>query len=928
MGAGLLEREREVEVLAAAIERAAAGTAGVLLIEGAAGIGKTQIVTEARRLAAEAGVRVFAARGGELEREFPFGVVRQLYEPALANSAGKRLLSGAAAPARTVFETLEEPSDPAGDASFAVLHGLYWLTVNLAADGPLLLVVDDLHWCDRPSLRFLAYLARRLEGLPVLAIASLRPAEPGVDAALLGDIVGDPLTSSVHPRPLSESGVAELVRARLGDGAEDAFAAACHAATGGNPLLLNELLKALATEGVEPTAANRERVAELGPRAASRAVLLRLGRLSPEAVAVGRATAVLGEGADRSVLAALAGLDEPQAARAAAALSRAEILRAEPPLGFVHPLVRDAVYQDVPAGERELMHERAARLLAEAHAPAEQVAAQLLATPSRGDDWVVDRLAEAAREALKKGAADSAVAYLSRGLEEPASPERRPELLLELGHAEVLTSGPAAARHLREAYDALGDPVVRGQTARLLGLALLQTGFREEAAEVTREAAAALPPEQSDLRGALEAFEFGIGLFGVGARETFELARYRKAPVDSPGSMMLAGMEALYWTYADGPAEQCARMALDAFGGGKILDWDNGFLSIAPQMVLAFADREEVLDAWEASLEDAHRRGSLYAISSVHLWHGFNMILRGELAEAEEELAEAWQEFELWGFGSLANVYCSGFLAWVKLERGDLEGARRALDQSSDPGFTADGVRYWLNTKVAVEVAEGRLDEALATAAQLERDYGWVANPAVGGWRASQAEALDRLDRRDEALEVAAEELRRAREWGGPRSVGRALRVLGTIWRQQGIELLEEAVQVLEHSPARLELAKALAALGVALRHARRPADAREPLRRSLELAEVCGASGLVEHVRSELYATGVRPRTTAFSGLDALTASERRVAALAADGQTNRDIAQTLFVTPKTVEVHLSNVYRKLAIRSRRELPSALAAA
>src|SRR5262249_2743536 len=208
-------------------------------------------------------------------------------------------------------------------------------------------------------------------------------------------------------------------------------------------------------------------------------------------------------------------------------------------------------------------------------------------------------------------------------------------------------------------------------------------------------------------------------LFGVGARETFDLARHRDAPVETLGSMMLAGMEALYWTYADGPTERCAQMALDAFGGGKILDWDNGFLSIAPLMVLAFGDREEVLDAWRASLEDAHRRGSLYAISSIHLWHGFNMILRGELAEAEEELAEAWEEFELWGFGSLANVYCSGFLAWARLERGDLDGARSALDQSSDPGFVADGVRYRLNTKIAGEAAEGRVEAALQTSRQL-----------------------------------------------------------------------------------------------------------------------------------------------------------------------------------------------------------------
>jgi DNA-binding CsgD family transcriptional regulator len=151
--------------------------------------------------------------------------------------------------------------------------------------------------------------------------------------------------------------------------------------------------------------------------------------------------------------------------------------------------------------------------------------------------------------------------------------------------------------------------------------------------------------------------------------------------------------------------------------------------------------------------------------------------------------------------------------------------------------------------------------------------------------------------------------------------------VLGTLERDDGLGTLEEAVAVLEESPARLEHAKALAALGTALRHARRPTDAREPLRRALELAAVCGADALVEHARSELHATGARPRSEALSGLGSLTPSERRVANLAAGGQTNRDIAQTLFVTPKTVETHLGSVYRKLGIRSRRELPAAIAA-
>ena len=150
--------------------------------------------------------------------------------------------------------------------------------------------------------------------------------------------------------------------------------------------------------------------------------------------------------------------------------------------------------------------------------------------------------------------------------------------------------------------------------------------------------------------------------------------------------------------------------------------------------------------------------------------------------------------------------------------------------------------------------------------------------------------------------------------------------MLGSILGTDGIEQLEEACSLLEGAPARLEQAKALAALGAATRRARKPTEAREPLRRALELADACGAQPLAAAVRAEIHATGARPRTTALRGVLALTASERRVADLAAEGQTNRDIAQTLYVTPKTVEVHLSNTYRKLGIASRRQLAGALA--
>src|SRR5688500_6508965 len=308
----LLERDRELQSLRAALADAVGGEGRLALVEGPAGIGKSRLLAELRSAAEEEDVRVLAARGSELEREFPFGVVRQLFEPALHDAeASERWLDRAAAPARTIFEAAELGAESTGtDATFAALHGLYWLTANVAADGPVLLSVDDLHWCDRPSLRFLAYLVRRREDMPPLVGTTLRSTDPGTDPALIAEISHDPSARPVSPGPLSAAAVTEMVRARLGEDAHELFCAACARVTGGNPLLLRQLLTSLEADGVKPDAASVDVVADIGPRAVSRTVLLRLARLTDAAVRVARAVAVLGESADLPAVAALAELDE------------------------------------------------------------------------------------------------------------------------------------------------------------------------------------------------------------------------------------------------------------------------------------------------------------------------------------------------------------------------------------------------------------------------------------------------------------------------------------------------------------------------------------------------------------------------------------------------------------------------------------------
>jgi DNA-binding NarL/FixJ family response regulator len=921
----LFDRRREIGELNALVDRAATGEGSLVVVEGPAGIGKSRLLGEARAHAAGS-MRVLSARGSELEGEFPFGVVRQLFDPTLAGPDRAALLSGAAASAAAVFGELDPGAEGAEGASFASLHGLFWLTVALAEESPLLLAVDDLHWCDRPSLMFLTFLARRIEGWPILLLNGLREAEPGTDPALMGELAHDAAAHRLRPGPLSEAAVAALVEERLAAPPAPAFVAACLRSTGGNPLLLTQLVTALDGEGVSPDDDHIAHVAQIGPRAVSSSVLVRLARLADEPRAVARAVAVLGDGAALPAVAALAEIDEARAAAATRELAQAEILRPGPPIGFVHPLVGDAVYHDLSAGERELEHARAATLLREAGAPIDRIAAHLLQTAPRGEAWSAELLREAGRGAMQAAAADSAVAYLRRALEELPVDADRGRLLFELGTAEALTNGAAAQEHLALAREELSDRVERATAAGLLARTVLFRGLPEEAAWIAGEAAAGLPEELADLRMEFESLECMAVFFGAedGGRLA-RLRRHRGQPGPGRGSHMLASVAAWEAVCTDGTAEEGARLALAALDDGRLLAEDPTLIPYAAIVALIVSDRPELVEVWKGALENTHRRGSLLSASSTHLWLGYSHLRRGDLEAAEESLRDADEAFTLWGHDPYATANSRSFMAEVMRERGRLEEAERLLEQVGEVPPSTHATGSWLSVRAGLAIARNRPEEALVAADELAALSEVLPDSSRLWWRSLKAEALDRLGRQEEAIALAREELEITRAFGAPWSLGRTLRVLGSLERDDGLATLREAVAVVEDSTARLEHAKALAALGFALRRARKPTEAREPLRRALELAAACGADGLVEQLRTELRASGSRPRRAALGGVESLTASERRVADLAAAGRSNREIAQELYVTLKTVEVHLSNSYRKLDIRSRRELSRAL---
>ena len=928
----LLERAEELASVDAAIAAAAGDGGRVVVVEGPPGIGKTSVLAEGRARAAASGFRVLQARGSELETAYSFGVVRQLLEAVVAHANAderSRLLQGVAWHAARLVEPGGgfETGQASEDAAFALLNGLYWLTLNLAEAQPLALVVDDLQWADAPSLRWLAYLTRRITDARVCVLAAMRPVEE--EDPLLAELLVDPATTVVRPNALSVPSVAELVRAELGAAAEEPFCLACHRATGGNPLLLRELLRTLASDDVAPAASSVDVVERVAPDAVARSVRLRLSRLPEQARRLAQAIAVLGDGALGIHAAALAGLERREVAPAAATLARVDLLRPEPPFTFVHPLVKNAVYESMRPEERD--HARAAETLAAAGAPAAQVASQLLAAPPESVERAAAILRSAAGAAAAEGGLEGAVRYLRRALEEPLSGGERGEVLLELGGAEASLGAPSVVAHLREAVALLRDPERRAEASLALGHALYWSGDEEQGVEELERALAEQPDLGAGLRHRLEA-ELIVNATRLPSH--YKRARERLARIDvsldeGPGARVLLSGWAYHECAGGGDAERAAATALAALTA--MSDEERARNYTGGCYALLYTDR---LDAGvrllDATLADVRRRGAVFHFSSLSMTRAIFQYARGALAEAEADgraALEALPRRNVWFVPS-----AHGWLAQILVERGATSEAAGLLDavESSVPPDAFSRAPL-LRARTLVEAARGDHQSALAHALELGRQLAAFGhtNPPVSypAWRSLAALAYYALGDRDAALALAREEVELARAWGAPRTLGRALRIRGLIeGGSGGVELIREAVAVLEGSPARLEHAYALADLGAALRRGNRRGEARERLRDALEFAERAGANLLAEYAHQELIATGARPRRLVLTGAAALTPSELRIAAMAAEGLSNREIAQALFVTSRTVEMHLSNAFRKLGVASRTQLPAALA--
>lgn len=946
----LIERDTELEALQTAVR---AGR-GVVVIEAAAGLGKTALLEQGASLAGAAGWTVRRATPGPLEQRLPFGVVRALLEaPAREHP---ELLDGAAC---TAGELLRDGVSPRGDSTLlTIAHSTLWFCSALAAERPLALVVDDAQWADRASLGVLAYLARRIEDLPLALFVGSRTSSDIL--SLLGGARG---ATVLHPQPLSARGAAELVR-RIAPETSGTVCRDLQRATGGVPWLVTELALTAPGEISEPARGRvRRRLAELAAR--ERAVV--------------EAMAVVGDDASPHVLAEVAGVSVPEVPLARELLVDAGLL-ASGCDRFVHVVVASAVAAELTCAERERLHRAAARALISADEDPRVVAGHLLEVNPASNPEVTAWLVAAAEQTR----GDEAATYLRRALDEGAPTDDRPALLASLGIACFDGGLPEAREWLQAAADeGVRSPDVVARLAGF-GVALVPTADAldaylddpgEHARRIVMAVAEPAAPSHEPARSAewaelprrvvVSGGESGDRARG-GGRSSRGLATAGEPGVargaDASGgasppvaaSSLIAAHRA--WAALERGDPAASRLALTALADERLLtEADRHRAYELATRVLVIAGHEHAEAAVTALRETAVAARTRAAAARLTA----ELALRqGRLADAEDGARRALAYAEPFRGDALAllvsalaerGAFDDAHAAlrgaqWLDPETaaehdaaargaGSPGAAARALDSFVGGGDSLVGAAFagprgagdWFaGAGQSVSLVARALREARARLALAEGDYERVLEEVSGG--PLRALALAHLGRREEAAAVADAALEAAERFGARAAIAAALHAravaepdpaLRATMCERGLDFADRGLETVR---LRLELGAALAYLGSRV-------EARDALRPALADADAAGAVPLSQRARRELVATGLRPRQAAMEGAAALTPRQRQICELAAVGKGNRAIAQELFLSIKTVETHLAAGYRKLGVNTRAELAAELAA-
>ncbi|KUF14362.1 ATP-binding protein [Streptomyces silvensis] len=868
--APLWERETELAVIHRAVadlcsDRTHRG--GLLVFSGEAGIGKTALLAEARRIARDRSAAVWVARGGETVKEVPFKVVRQLLQPALISLTPEETREylgdwyDIAGPALGITEPGSGRPDPQ-----AVCDGLVDVVTRLArVHWPLVLIVDDAHWADQETLRWLAAFAEKLDDLPVLLVVGHRPGEAGGDSAVHLAAVRSAARPATVLQALTPDAAAGLTRATLGEHADAPFCREVWAVTGGNPYESVELLAKVQDSEIEPVESSAAALRDLNRSARGRGLVDRIQELGTDVAQFVRAAAILGSSFSVELAASLIPMPLAVAERCAERLAAARIVTGgETGLEFVHPLIASEVYRSMPPATRTAFHGRAAWAVMDSGRGAAAASPHLLEVIPDDDPELVTQLRQAATEHLATGAPDAARRCLERALREPPRPGVHARVLYELGCATLLTSPATTVRHLREALSLTGlGPELRVDAVCRLSQALVHNDELGEGLRVIDEEAARLPDGTARLR--LQAVHFMWE--GIHAGEEDAPGRSRRlAALAGPltgrdnaerALLILRAFDAM--TRGEN-AEEVVELCDRALVNGRLapgLGWTDTEWSFELRLMLgssyAFADRldraESLFSEAVKAYESAGWSGGHLALA--HAFLGYVHRRRGRLRDAEKSLRESLRLADRVGQGGLPMHWeAASMLIDTLLARGHAEEAKAVADRygfappSASTIYVPDAMSVRGRLLLALGHTEDGLNELEATAKALTARGQY--NTVLAPWAYDLARALAHEDPR-RAADLVGDARVQAERFGTDTAIGEAVRcAAGLASGTRAVALYAKAVTYLEASPCAYEHAVARVEYGIA-------AGDVDAVQHGLALARACGADGLAARAEREL---------------------------------------------------------------------------